>query len=358
MMQSRIKKYSFVNANLRAKLSKMTSDALFEQMMKERSLPEAIRLLHDTSFKEIEEVYNSTGDLRLAELELYKKEMRLFTEIESFLSGEVLDFVKSLTCRYEINNLKTALRLWFDRVIRGRNIDDSIGYVLRNKIHYDLKVDQIINTDSIYAIAGILAATPYGAIINENASAVEKERTIFSVEMALDAYYYKHLMEKTDELDRIDKAIAKRLLGVEIDVDNLAWMIRSKNFYRMSMKESLRYVIPFGYKLDRKILEEVYECGDAAEIVKSVIGSKYALFTAILNPSSSAAGSESKLMAVERFLDQIILYEVRRIKGGDPFNIGIILAYFILKRNEIRKIMTILNAKYYRIPENRIKSII
>jgi len=34
------------------------------------------------------------------------------------------------------------------------------------------------------------------------------------------------------------------------------------------------------------------------------------------------------------------------------------LSYFILKRNEINKVMTILNAKYYQLPEERIKSAI
>jgi vacuolar-type H+-ATPase subunit C/Vma6 len=41
---------------------------------------------------------------------------------------------------------------------------------------------------------------------------------------------------------------------------------------------------------------------------------------------------------------------------GNPFSIGIILAYFILKKNELRKIMTILNAKVYMLQPEEIKS--
>ena len=50
--------------------------------------------------------------------------------------------------------------------------------------------------------------------------------------------------------------------------------------------------------------------------------------------------------------------EVEHILVGYPFTIGIILAYFILKRNELKKIRTILNAKYYRIEPERIESMI
>ena len=41
---------------------------------------------------------------------------------------------------------------------------------------------------------------------------------------------------------------------------------------------------------------------------------------------------------------------------GNPFSIGIILAYFILKKNELRKIMTVLNAKLYDLQPEEIKS--
>ena len=64
----------------------------------------------------------------------------------------------------------------------------------------------------------------------------------------------------------------------------------------------------------------------------------------------------SRLLLVERILGQILSLEINRVLMGYPFTIGIILAYFILKDNEIKKIMTILNAKYYGIGSDRILS--
>ena len=49
---------------------------------------------------------------------------------------------------------------------------------------------------------------------------------------------------------------------------------------------------------------------------------------------------------------------VHRILAGYPFTIGITLSYFVLKRNELKKIRTVLNAKYYGIEQERIESMI
>ena len=70
MSQKRLKKYAFINAKLRARISNILSDEVVDQMIKAGSLPESIRVLHNTPFQIIEEVYIRTGDLKLAELEL------------------------------------------------------------------------------------------------------------------------------------------------------------------------------------------------------------------------------------------------------------------------------------------------
>ena len=122
MGQSRLQKYAFINAKLRARISNILSDEILGQMIKARSLLEAVKVLHDTPFQIVEDVYNQTGDLKLAELELYRKEISLYHELERYVKGDILDFVKALTRKYEIENLKAALRLWFDRVLSEREI--------------------------------------------------------------------------------------------------------------------------------------------------------------------------------------------------------------------------------------------
>ena len=66
----------------------------------------------------------------------------------------------------------------------------------------------------------------------------------------------------------------------------------------------------------------------------------------------------SKLVLIEKITEQILLYEARKILFGPPFTIGIILTYFILKQNEMKKIVTILNAKNYNYQPERISGLL
>ncbi|MCL2791696.1 MAG: V-type ATPase subunit [Spirochaetaceae bacterium] len=354
--QDKLKKYAFINAKLRARISKILDDNFFEQMIKAKSIHEAMRLLHNTPFSILEEVYSTTGDLKLAELELYKKEIGTYREIEKHLAEDTREAVVGLTRKYEIENLKAALRLWFDRVIRKRNIDSYTGYLYREKIHHDLNVDQIINVDSIDAIISILARTPYAKIIKENALQLETTKHLFPVEIALDRYFYEQLYEKAKKLDRMDSTIFNSILGIEVDVENISWLVRFRDFYKMSIEESLANMIPRGSHFNKRALEEIFATHDFTEILRVFVGKKYAALSSILVAQSS--DSQSKLVLLNRLLDQIVFYEVKKLKTGYPFTIGIVLAYFILKKSEIQKIMTVLNAKYYNIEEERIKSVI
>jgi len=66
----------------------------------------------------------------------------------------------------------------------------------------------------------------------------------------------------------------------------------------------------------------------------------------------------SKLATLERVLREMRNMEARKLLAGNPFSIGIIIAYFILLGDEIVSVRTILNAKYYGLSEERIRSIV
>jgi V/A-type H+-transporting ATPase subunit C len=271
------------------------------------------------------------------------------------VSEEVREIVKGLTRKYEVENLKAALRLWFDRVIRKRNIDPYIGYLHREKIHYNLNIDQIINVDSIETIIDVLAKTPYAKVIKDAASQ-DIAKHLFPIELALDKYFYRQLYEKSRKLDNIDSDILKRMLGVEIDMENISWLMRFRDFYKMTMEQSIANIIPHGHHLDKKAFEEIFTSPDSVEVFRGFISKKYASLSSLL--VTQGQDNESKLMLLNNLLDHVILYEVKKLKSGYPFSIGIVMAYFALKKNEIQKVMTILNAKYYNIEEERIKSVI
>ncbi len=355
-MPGRLKAYAFINAKLRARLSKILSDEFIQQMVRAPSLPEAIQLLRGTAFQALEETYRRTGDLKLGELELYRQEVAVHLEVESRVEGPVQVFVHALTVRYEVEALKNALRVWFDRKVRGRDIESAVGYLYRTPIHHDLHVDSIINLDNLDEIAHLLRGTPYSSIIRERIQAAMAGHSLFPIEVALDQYFYRQLLEAMQELEPRDRDIARRMIGVEVDLHNIDWIIRFKQTYELPVEEALRYTLPYGQNVGEKEIRAAYGAATETEVLAELVRRKYPP----LRPLLSAQGAEvrTRLVLMERILDQILQMEVRHALSGYPFTIGIVLAYFILKRREMRKVMTVLNAKYYQVPADRIEGLL
>jgi V/A-type H+-transporting ATPase subunit C len=348
-----VHKYAFINAKLRARLSKILPEDFVTEMARTHTLTEAVQLLRGTDFAVVESVYNQTGDIKMAEMELARKEARLYLELEGLVKGEVQAIVFALAERFEIDNLKNALRLWFDARIRGRRIDTAVGYLIRDRIHRDLDLDAIVNAASLEEAGSTLAGTPYAAPVAERAAQVVQDQSLFSIEIALDHLFYLQLLAAVGGLEARDRAIARRMIGAEIDLQNINWLVRFKGFYKLSQEQALAFAIPSGVNLSPAQVAEAYASDNPSAVLAGLVRKKYSGLSAMLTPQEHAE-SYSRLVMIERILEQILLAEVRHLLAGYPFTIGIILAYFVLKSAEIRRIMTILNAKFYNWPEERI----
>ena len=80
-MAGELKRYAFINAKLRARISLILADQEMERLIRAPSLPETVQLLHGTQFEFLETVYNQTGDIKMMELELLRAEVRLHREL-------------------------------------------------------------------------------------------------------------------------------------------------------------------------------------------------------------------------------------------------------------------------------------
>jgi V/A-type H+-transporting ATPase subunit C len=322
-------------------------------MVKSRTLVETLALLRETPFAPLHEVYSRTGDLKAGELELLKREIALYTEMEKYIRGDVLQVVYALLLRFEIDNLKNAMRIFFDRQIRGRSYEMASHYLLREKIVHVLPLDDIINAGNFQTIVDSLAGTPYSAIVERYMDNVREKGSLFFLEMGLDHHFFSNLIKQIENLDKRDRKEASRLIGVEIDLLNVAWLFRLKEFRNLDDKTILSLIIPHGLNLGEDELKQTMASRDMTAVIQTVVKSSYPGLHSLL--SMGGADSSARLAFFERILDRILVYEIQRIMTGYPFTIGIILSYFFLKTNEIKKVRTILNAKQYELSPERIR---
>jgi len=353
---SSLSKYSLINAKLRARISNIVPDETFHQLAAAPSLEAALALLRETPFSGLEEIYSSTGDLRMAELELLKAEIQLYENIKQYLHGNSLELVDALLSYFEIENLKNAIRIFFDRKIRNRPGDGGVHYIIYDRIIHDIPIDIIVNAEAFDEIAGVCEGTPYSGIIKKYSRTVESESSLFRMEIALDHFYYSNLLAAINRLGSTDRDIALRMAGVEIDLQNINWIIRFKNFYDLPLEAVLATIVPGGFNLDRAMISELYSAQNVTSALQVFVRGRYPALSAFV--SSKASDATSRLLLIQQMLNEIMKHEVQRILVGYPFTVGIILAYFILKRSELRKVRIILNTKQYGAQQERIESMI
>ncbi|MBN2551982.1 MAG: V-type ATPase subunit [Spirochaetales bacterium] len=356
-MAGPLKTYAFINAKLRTRISKILPQEFIRQLVRSRSLAESVQMLAETDFAPVQKIYEQTGDIKSAELEMLSEELAIYLELEKLVEEEVRGFVHALSMRFETENLKNALRLWFDRRIRGRSIEDALSYLLREPIHHPIDLDAVIHADTLEQAAERLQATPYGAIVRQHAGRVMEDSSLFSLELALDRFQFGRLVQAADQLTPRDRDIAQRLIGVEIDLQNIGWLIRFKHFYSLDVEQALGSTLPGGLNLAPELMRASYESEHTDREISTLVGRRYPEIAPLL-ASRDQTRITSRLTMIERVLGQIMTIEVRKILAGYPFTIGIIMAYFILKSDEMRKIMTVLNAKFYEWPEESILALI
>ncbi len=356
MMSGPLSKYAFINAKLRARISKILPREVFDQLAKAPSLEAVLAILRETPFAELERTYSATGDLKQAELDLLRTEIGLYRNVRQYVHPDCLEMVDALLSQYEIDNLKNAIRIFFDRSIRKRAADASMHYILYERIIHDIPIDIVVNASDFDEIAGVCEGTPYSQVIRKYSTTVESEGSLFRMELALDHFYYKTLLSAIEKLEPADRAIALRLAGVEIDLQNIRWIIRFKRYYDLPLEAVMAAIVPGGFNLSQAAIDELYRAQNVTSVLRGYVRSRYPTLSALL--SSETSDSMSRLLLIRAIMEEIMKYEVHRILTGYPFTIGIVLAYFLLKRRELSKLRIILNAKQYGVERERIESML
>jgi V/A-type H+-transporting ATPase subunit C len=324
-----------------------------EELVKAKSLQEAFLPLRGTGFDKLESIYSSTGDLKAIEAELFSWEIAMYVELFAHLRGPVLGFVRALARAVEIEAVKSMARLWFDAHSRGRAIDDRSGYLYRGRIVETFDVDAIINSGDVLEMSAFFHSTPYAHAIASTLPEAIKIGSMFELESSLDRFYFDNLISSLSGLLPGDKTIATRFVGIEIDIYNITCLVRLRSINNMSGDKVGRYLVDSGSSASAWELQQVFETGDIAGLANKMLGNRISL-----SPGWSQGDARKKLAGLERILRKIRKEEAERLLGKNPFSLGIILAYLVRREHELHTIRSILNAKYFGLGEDRIRSVL
>ena len=66
----------------------------------------------------------------------------------------------------------------------------------------------------------------------------------------------------------------------------------------------------------------------------------------------------AQAMLLDALLDEVLIAETKKALAQDPFSIGTFTAFYFLKLRELHRVITILNGKFYNLPEDRIREML
>jgi V/A-type H+-transporting ATPase subunit C len=347
MILGPISKYSLVNAKVRARLSTLLGIETINKLAETRDLAEFYSALGGTIYDKIFSRPEITFDTRVGERLLLEQEVEWHAELLQDLKGVERELVAHFLEKYEIENLKTALR------IREGNRDlGEMNYMIRKALPHQLPYQAIAEAASLEDALSLLSGTPFLAAARAYLDDYSERQTLFPIEIGLEIDYYKRLQEKVERLSKRDRRVSRGLVGLEIDQKNISWLIRLKFYYDVPVGQLMDYNIPGGARVSRDRMRRAFKAETMRDVLKAALEQSYSRIADLLIKEEQL----SKLYLLEIILWNYLIVEARRTLGGFPFTIGTVLSYLILKRTEIRNIITILNGKVYKMSRGEIDS--
>jgi V/A-type H+-transporting ATPase subunit C len=327
--------YSYANARIRALLSYLLSPPLFSRLLEAKDVYEVMEGLKGTDYKAIQEHFDrGEADLVAIEKEFVIHDLAAYDKVYNSLSGKrEKELVFLFIQRYELQELKAALRIWHKKA--PVDIQD---YLIDRKIAFAIDFHKIVAAQNIEEIILFLDETPYKTPLLKTRDKFKRTGSVFYLETALDIDYYKRLLACVDTLSGGDRRIARKVLGIEIDIENINWLIRARKYYSLAAGDILEMVIPGGGTISADTVRQASGGEGMGGILDNIAVGPY------MKIKDFAAGNAALL---ENFLYEVMLQEIKRLLAGFPFTIGTVLGYLILKSRETRNLTSLLYAKNF-----------
>lgn len=335
--------YAYLNARLRAKLGKLLSAQQYEQLMQAAGTSTLAEILLHTDYHGLLRDISTVHDLRRAESALVGHLIACHREVAAHAKGSVREFVEELMRKYEVENLKVILRAW--------NAGEETEFIYRDPICHAIPVTSILKAGTIEEVIVLLDETPYRKPLVGARERYKETGSLFYLEMALDKELYEATWRAIEALSLRDKKIASRLIGIEIDILNINWILRFKRYYDLSLAEITSLMIPRGLQITEEFLREVYPGKDQASLMSELLTGVYRSVSQRLSVREEVRA----LHFLEALLRETFVQQIRSALRGYPFTIGVAIAYLRLKKMEVSNIVTILNGKALRLPREDVE---
>lgn len=327
-----IRTYGYINAKVRTKRPQLLKEAIFKEMCSAKDLRDAVSILSTTRYKYILE---SRKIIVIEELErfLQKYEQEELRELKKSSVGPARQLLSLIAIRYDAEVLKDILRAW-------QNHEKNPGWISENIDGFKFPIQKMLSANRLEQFADYFRETPFFQPFLKAAYTSDSKSLYFNLEIAIDQTVYAELWNCTADLNKTDREIVRRLIGIEIDLKNLSWIARVRQYYQHQISKIGDQLLPNGYHLKKAEIKKLIASGSVGDGLKKIFPG----MGLILQVETTGIQS---LKALEKILFLVLFLEANRAFRQFPLSIGSTIGYYFLVQNEVRNVRIILNSKLY-----------
>ncbi len=326
-------RYGYPNAKVRALRSRKLTEQDHHFLLAAKDLPNCLSYLATTSYRTcLPDPDKTHPELPILERQLSRPLLDHYAKIiRSFRRIKERDVILALFRRFEGENLKIILRALFANLSR-----DAVCHLLYPLGRLsDLDWDTLWSCKSISELLEQLRPSIFGKLLQHALPQFEAQGRLFPLEMTIDLSCFRMLHQAISALgSRYDHVVAEKILRSYIDILNISWVVRLKKDYGLSSEEIVNYTLPSGKLISLTTLNHLARAEDIEVFINH-----------LPMPYQHELSTIRDWEKVAQRLETYFLRTLTRVFLGQPFHIGIPVAYLLEKEIELANLISLLQAK-------------
>ena len=341
MAKSGVSGYAAISARVRAMYSSLLSAQDFARLSDSPDLPSLITQLKQTAYGPyLENLKDKDLTPQKVDLAIKGRLADSYRSVIQMAPEHARPILKQLYRYFEVQNLKAILRA----ILIGSSWEELQDVLFPMGEMTVLPGQAMLESGSVGSAIELLHTTPYYDTLSFAMKRYSAEQNLFPLEVALDLYYWRQMWQEAKKLPGQDRVQATRIIGSLMDVNNLMWVIRYKVYHGLSEEEIINYTLPFGYRVRDEDVRAIAAGADLAMVVGRV-------FPGIPDLNALLEDPRRGLPQLEVILKRRLMEQCLSAFIGNPFHIGVPLAFLILGNLEVQDLTVLIEAKSSGMPE-------
>ncbi len=250
-----ILKYPAINAKMKGMYANNFSKNELEELLRQTNLKDAIFILK-SKFPSLE---NINENLHRKELEQELNNLFIIDILKllKYLNKNEKRILMEFIAKYEINCVKNVFRnLTTNEDVQNnlKNIDNWTNKIFKS-------IDGINHTNEEKEFLELIKSEEYYKIFKEYEDIIDSV-PLDEIEVKLDKFYFENIYKLSKNVNKE----FQNMIGTEIDLLNITWIYRAKQYFYYSSEEINQIIIPINYKLNKDKLQKLINSSDFEEM--------------------------------------------------------------------------------------------